>query len=708
MKKLMILFAAVCGCMMAQAQTIDAISTTQGETTDWYRFGESSRIDVAITNGNPVFPNKTYDLADGYVETEFGTAPVEKITLTAADFTVTKEGDWVYDKTEKRVNVELNPEYTMPPADKITIYYNSDKTVKPINPGTYQVYIDIEETDIYAAVTGITSDAWKFDIIDRKGAIQAIEDKKEEAMQAINSEAGDFETVPTVQKIVEDAKVNFEDVTITATNTIKEATDQSTITTTKENAISEIDEIEESAKTNIQTAIANFKESVKSEVDNAATDTKSKIDAFAVSEKVKDDAKSEIDNAVAEAEETIDNANSKEQIDNAKNNALNEINKQLAIVEASYAQLQVAKVAAIQKIEEVAADAEAAIDEAAGEYASLQAIWVVISSKKEEIASRKGEASHFIGDATDMEEISQQKEEAIQHIENIKSKAVEEIQEAIAAYKQKTIVEIKDVASTAKEEIDGLGVDESAKSEAKAQIDNIVNTAEQTINAATSKDAIDNAKTQAIADIHNVVQTTKDMWVIVRTDGAAGNWNTICLERNITAIDGATFWTVSGQDATSFILDEVTEPEAVQGYLIRFTATELKVKYGSETAATPVTASYDNPIQGTFTQIDFDQDGKNVLVGNYVVYNNQLCPVEAWVGMRDHRAYVVANLVPNNAPAPAPGRARAYMPKPDQTPTEIESVDGSQRTMHNGKFLRNGQLIIVKDNKMYNVQGMKL
>ena len=76
--------------------------------------------------------------------------------------------------------------------------------------------------------------------------------------------------------------------------------------------------------------------------------------------------------------------------------------------------------------------------------------------------------------------------------------------------------------------------------------------------------------------------------------------------------------------------------------------------------------------------------------------------------MRGHRAYVVANLVPNNASAPAPGRARAYMPKPDQTPTELESVDGSQRTMHNGKFLRNGQLIIVKDNKMYNVQGMKL
>ena len=201
--------------------------------------------------------------------------------------------------------------------------------------------------------------------------------------------------------------------------------------------------------------------------------------------------------------------------------------------------------------------------------------------------------------------------------------------------------------------------------------------------------------------------TPIDEWVTVRTDGAAGNWNTICLPNNITAIDGATFWTIVGQDATSFILDEVTEPEAGQGYLIRFTAAELKVKYGDQVAANPVTASDGNPIQGTFTQIDFDGEGKNVLVGNYVVYNNQLCPVEAWVGLLAHRAYVVAEYVSNTVPAPAPGRARAYMPKPKETPTGIGqwNKEQGQRT---GKFLHNGQLIIVKDNKMYNAQGMKL
>ena len=356
--------------------------------------------------------------------------------------------------------------------------------------------------------------------------------------------------------------------------------------------------------------------------------------------------------------------------------------------------------------------AENSIAEAATDFVEIEGVKQATEDAASNLEDAKATANNTISAAVDMIAIKNAKDDAIGVIHMTTSKAVEDIQTAIKefiALQQNTIKEVEQVAATAKEEIDGLGVDDIAKSDAKAQIGNIVNTAKAAINEATNKDMINKAKTQAIADIHNVVQTTKDMWVTVRTDGTAGNWNTICLERNITAIDGATFWTVSGQDATSFILDAVTEPKAGQGYLIRFTATELKVKYGNQVAATPVSATSDdpvNPVQGTFEKIDAAET--NELVGNYVVYNNQLCPVEAWVGMKDHRAYVVADLVPNTVPQQAPSCARAYMPKPDQTPTELESVDGSQRTIRNGKFLRNGQLIIVKDNKMYNVQGMKL
>lgn len=196
-----------------------------------------------------------------------------------------------------------------------------------------------------------------------------------------------------------------------------------------------------------------------------------------------------------------------------------------------------------------------------------------------------------------------------------------------------------------------------------------------------------------------------DEWFTVRTDGVAGSWNTICLEKNITAIDGATFWTVSGQTETDFIIDQITEPQAGQGYLIRFTATELKVQYGDQEAASPVEATAANPMQGTYTQINFDGEGQNELVGNYVVYNNQLCPVVSHVGMYAYRAYLVAALVPNGEPAHAPVRARLSMPKSKQTPTELEQSAISNQPSAI-KMIKDGRLVIIRGGKTYNALGM--
>ena len=626
MKKLMILFAAVCGCMMAQAQTIDAINVTQGETTDWYPFGESSRIDVAIDDsyGNPIIEGKFYDLTQGNVETAFGTDPLPAI---------------------------------------------------------------------------------------REAAKKELEDKQKDANKRMSKEAMGYELIEEVQWAREQGNEKVMLAADAAKIYIDHATNESTIQKEKDNGLKAMEEETQKTLAGIQAAIAGYKERMKNNINDIAMNAKNTINALGVYSTVEDQARSEIDKAVAVAETSITNATSEDDVNKAINNARNIINQQLASVQDYYNKLQAAKQAANVDVDKAAADAEVAINEAAEGYGNIETVQHVVVTYQTQLRSVKDKAQLSINAETNLDGVGQLKENTIQQIKNMQNKAEEEIQTAIQefiALQQNAIEKVEQVAATAKGEIDGLGVDERDKSDAKAQIDNIAHMAKADINEATNKDMINKAKTKAIADIHNVVQTTKDMWVTVRTDGVVGNWNTICLERNITAIDGATFWTVSGQDATSFILDEVTEPQAGQGYLIRFTATDLKVKYGDQMEANPVTATYGNPVQGTFEQIDFDHDGNNVLVGNYVVYNNQLCPVEAWVGMRGHRAYVVADLVSNNAPAPAPGRARAYMPKPDQTPTELESVDGPQRTIRDGKFLRNGQLIIVKDNKMYNVQGMKL
>ncbi|MCQ2342873.1 MAG: MBG domain-containing protein [Paludibacteraceae bacterium] len=455
MRKLFLFITALTLCAGLWAQTIDAVKVTQNGTTDWYRFGESSRIDVIIDDlGNPEFPDGTmYDLTDGNVETEFGTAPAEKITLTAADFVI-KDNNVTYNGDAQKVSVGMADESKiMPPADIMTIYYDNNESVKQLtDAGVYQVYIDIKGNDTYNAVKGLTSNAWKLTIA--KATLTA----------------SDFTYIAP-------ADLTWDGNAKTATVTFNDQNGKLT-------GCGEV--------------------TVKY---NGSTETPSAVGDYVV---------------------TIDVA------EGANYNAATELTDE---------------------------------------------------------------------------------------------------------------------------------------------------------------------------DWQFTIEAPVDTWITVRTDGAANNWNTICLERNITAIDGATFWTIVGQDATSFILDEVTEPEAGQGYLIRFTKSDLKVKYGEQVAATPVPASYDNPVQGTFTQIDFDEQGKNVLVGNYVVYNNQLCMVEGYVGMYAHRAYVVANLVPNNAPAQAPGRARAYMPKPKQTPTGLNRFTDSP-TPRFTKYIKDGQLVIVKDGKKRNALGM--
>lgn len=111
-----------------------------------------------------------------------------------------------------------------------------------------------------------------------------------------------------------------------------------------------------------------------------------------------------------------------------------------------------------------------------------------------------------------MDEVGQLKENNIQQIKNLQNKAEDDIQTAIqefSGWQQNAIEEVEQKAATAKEEIDGLGVDEIAKSEAKADIDNIVNTAKTTINKATNKNKIDEANVRAISEIYNVVKTSK-------------------------------------------------------------------------------------------------------------------------------------------------------------------------------------------------------
>ncbi|MCQ2340381.1 MAG: hypothetical protein MJZ79_06360 [Paludibacteraceae bacterium] len=213
-------------------------------------------------------------------------------------------------------------------------------------------------------------------------------------------------------------------------------------------------------------------------------------------------------------------------------------------------------------------------------------------------------------------------------------------------------------------------------------------------------------------NVETAFGTAEDIWFTIREGMTAGRFGTLCWNYNLTDIEGAELYRVTGKENNLISLEEVlaSETQAGAGYVILATAETLRVKNGTIYAEEPRSSIACNGLQGTFVEIvdgDVGATG-NILEGNYVIYNNEWRLCAGYTGLHANYAYLVMKDVPGTVEAPTPGRKHLAVPLPKETPTELESVDGSQCTMHNGKFLRNGQLIIVKDNKMYNAQGVEL
>lgn len=216
----------------------------------------------------------------------------------------------------------------------------------------------------------------------------------------------------------------------------------------------------------------------------------------------------------------------------------------------------------------------------------------------------------------------------------------------------------------------------------------------------------------ALGPVETTFGNAEDVWFTIREGMTADKYGTLCWNYNLTDIEGAELYRVTGKENNHIILEEVlvNETQAGAGYVILATAETLRVKNGASVATEPLSSGACNGLQGAFKDILDGAAGTegNKLEGNYIIYNNEWRLCGGHIGLHANYAYLVMKDVPGTVEAPTPGRKHLAVPLPKETPTELESVDGAQCTTHNGKFLRNGQLIIVKDNKMYNAQGIEL
>ena len=197
-------------------------------------------------------------------------------------------------------------------------------------------------------------------------------------------------------------------------------------------------------------------------------------------------------------------------------------------------------------------------------------------------------------------------------------------------------------------------------------------------------------------------------WVTLRTNVVPNKLSTICLEKNTTATNGATFWNVVSETDSSFVLEQVSEPKAGYGYIVCYTDSELKVKYGNEVAYAPVKATAEHPIQGLYEAVeDYDPDILEALMGNYFVYLDLLYLVIEWITIPDHSAYVIANLAPEQAPAPTDA-PRITVSKSGEIVDALSEVTDRRRGETVIKVLKDGQLFLRTAEKTYSVLGQEL
>jgi len=191
----------------------------------------------------------------------------------------------------------------------------------------------------------------------------------------------------------------------------------------------------------------------------------------------------------------------------------------------------------------------------------------------------------------------------------------------------------------------------------------------------------------------------------VRENLEPNRYYTVCLPKKMTEVRGASFWKIENRDnaGTMVYLEEVDPTEFAAGtpFIIQATATALEVVY---TGSATTTAGTNGALHGTLTNMNaanLAAAGSNI----YMLYQNELRPVGTNNHLDANRAYInYDELDPvTEAPASIPGRRVKSMPMVPQVATGVDQVPSDQ--VPNTKVLIDGQLYIMYNGTMYNVQG---
>ena len=188
-----------------------------------------------------------------------------------------------------------------------------------------------------------------------------------------------------------------------------------------------------------------------------------------------------------------------------------------------------------------------------------------------------------------------------------------------------------------------------------------------------------------------------------------GRFGTICLGYAVPAgaIAGAKVYKVisfASDEKVGLLLEEVNTMAAGKPYFFVAEADEVSFGYVAEGDAAD--AGNENGLYGTIAGESISGEG------NYVLQNNLLCPTynaatgeDVEVTLSANRAYLKFSEVPDfGGAAPSPQRRVIAIQQTENTATGVE--DAMHQPHLADKVLRDGQLLIIRDGKAYNVLGL--
>ena len=202
---------------------------------------------------------------------------------------------------------------------------------------------------------------------------------------------------------------------------------------------------------------------------------------------------------------------------------------------------------------------------------------------------------------------------------------------------------------------------------------------------------------------HSNIQATEATYS--RDIAAASNYGTICLPYAVESNENIQYYTTDEIEGGVLKLTKVTSVDAGKPAIFKKKdggATEITVAANNVSIASDAGTNGSSVVlKGTFERITIGTDGvegTGAANGKYYINSsNQFCEGKDWFYVGAFRAYLEA----------AGKNARLTLQIDDEATaiSELKTLDEKQG-LKDGKYLIGGKIIVVKEGKQYNVNGV--